>query len=135
MREKTSIARCLAPFFFCLLTAGCGSDNGLATVTGTVTLDDQPLANATVQFRPTSSKRASSFGRTDDEGRYKLMRTVTTAGSMPGEYIVSIRTADTLFADGTDDTEQEERVPAKYNTKSELERTVEPGRNTFDFDL
>ena len=135
MRKGTSLVRCLAPFFFCLLTAGCGSDDGLATVMGTVTLNGQPLADATVQFRPTSSEGASSFGRTDAEGRYKLMRTVKTAGAMPGEYIVSIRTADTLFADGGDETEQEERVPAKYNTQSELKHAVEPGTNTIDFDL
>jgi hypothetical protein len=48
---------------------------------------------------------------------------------------VSIRTADTLFTDGQDDSESVERVPARYNAKSELERTVEPGENSFDFEL
>ena len=120
---------------FCLLTAGCSSDDGLATVTGTVTLNGQPLPNATVQFRPTSSDGVVAFGRTDAEGQYKLMRTVKVAGALPGEYSVSIRTADTLFSDGQDDTNQEERVPARYNDQTELTRSVEPGENTFDFAL
>jgi hypothetical protein len=107
----------------------------MATVSGQVTLNGQPLANATVQFRPVSADGASSFGLTDDEGSYDLMRTVKTRGAMPGEYVVSIRTADTLFDDGSDDAEQVERVPAEYNARSELKRTVEAGRNTFDFEL
>ena len=54
---------------------------------------------------------------------------------MPGEYVVAIRTAGTGFGDHDEEFERFERVPAKYNTQTALKRTVEPGRNTINFDL
>jgi hypothetical protein len=54
---------------------------------------------------------------------------------MPGEHIVSIGTAGTFIDDEGYEVERKERVPAKYNTRTELKRTVQPGRNTIDFEL
>ena len=120
---------------FCLLVAGCRSENDLAKVKGKVTLNGQPLQGAIVEFRPTAAEGSPSAAQTDAKGRYELMYTFTTAGAMPGEHVVSIRTAETCFDDEGNEIERVERVPARYNSQTELTRTVEPGRNTFNFEL
>ena len=118
-----------------LLVAGCGPGNGMARVTGTVTLGGQPLESATVEFLPADDQGAPASGHTDAQGRYELMYTYDTAGIPPGEYIVSIRTEETFFDDQGNERERQERVPARYNAQTELKRTVEPGGNTIDFGL
>ncbi len=135
MTRTTHAARCLTPILLCLLSAGCGSGGDLARVKGKVTLDGQPLEDATVQFQPTAKGGAPSSGKTDSKGRYELMYTFDTRGAMPGEHVVSITTAGTDFDEAGNEFEREERVPAKYNRKTTLKRTVEPGGNTIDFEL
>ena len=135
MRRTTRAVLGLAPIVLCLLAAGCGSGDDLARVKGTVTLNGEPLANATVDFRPVAPEGSPSAGETDEEGRYELMYSFEKRGAAPGEYVVSIRTAGTYFDEQGNELEREELVPPKYNTQSELKRTVEPGGNTFDFEL
>jgi hypothetical protein len=48
---------------------------------------------------------------------------------------VSIETAGTDFDDQGNEIERPERVPARYNSQTGLKRTVDPGKNTIDFDL
>ena len=124
-----------ATVMLCLLPAGCGPENDLATVKGTVTLNGRPLEGATVEFQPTAHGTAPSAAKTDAKGRYELMYTFDVRGAVSGEHIVSIRTAETCFDDRGNELQQEERVPAKYNKHTELKRSVEPGRNKFDFEL
>jgi hypothetical protein len=119
----------------CLPVAGCGSADNLAKVTGKVTLDGKVLTDATVEFQPIAEGGSPSSGSTDAEGRYELMYTFRTPGALPGEHVVSIRTAGTYFDDQGNELERPERVPAEYNDQTKLRRTVVPGTNTFDFDL
>lgn len=135
MRRTTHAVPCLTTVVLCLLLTGCGSEDGLAKVKGKVTLDGQPLEGAVVQFQPTGGNSSSSAGITDSEGRYELMFTFTTPGAIPGEHIVSIRTAKSYYEEERCGDEKDERVPTRYNSRTELSRTVEPGRNTIDFDL
>jgi hypothetical protein len=93
------------------------------------------LEGAIVQFQPVASDGSPSAGKTDSRGRYELMHSFTTPGVMPGEHMVTIRTAAAYYDDEGSDARQTERVPAKYNSQTELRRTVEPGRNTIDFEL
>jgi len=74
-----------------LATAGCGG-NGLVTVTGKVTLDGQPLSDATVIFVPVegANKTTTPGGRTDESGVFYLMTREPNDGAMPGEYNVTI---------------------------------------------
>jgi len=135
MTRTTYAVRCLAPVLFFPLIAGCGSGDDLAQVKGKVTLNGQPLQGATVKFQPTAEGGSPSFGETDAHGRYELMYSFNTPGVMPGEHVVSIRTAATFFDEAGNELEREERVPARYNTQTELKRTVEPGTNTINFEL
>src|SRR5437868_8923013 len=72
---------------------GCGRGN-LAPVSGRVTLDDKPLARATVIFQPVSQERnpgPGSAGKTDDQGQFTLqMMTGTVQGAILGKHKVSI---------------------------------------------
>ncbi len=135
MRKPIPAVRYSTLILFGLITAGCGSADGLARVKGTVTLRGQPLEGAVVDFRPLEPGGSPSSGITDAEGRYVLMHNFNTAGAMQGEHVVSIRTAQTIFDDQGIEHESEECVPANYNTHTQLKRTVEAGRNTIDFDL
>src|SRR5262245_9061165 len=51
---------------------GCGTRADLATVTGKITIDGQPLPDAFVVFAPTASG-TSSRGKTDAGGNYEMM--------------------------------------------------------------
>jgi len=76
--------------------SGCGSKGSNlpkpVLVTGTVTLDGKPLANATVYFRPEGDKMGTgSTGTTDANGKYELVTSFgneTKPGAIPGKYRV-----------------------------------------------
>ena len=121
-----------------LLPLGCGgggSDLDLKGVGGTVTLDGQPLPDATVVFTPKGGGR-QVFGLTDEDGEYELAYTTSGEGAPPGEYIVAIRTFRAPEEDpdtGEMKPAVPERVPTAYNSPSTLLVTV-PG-DSYDFDL
>ena len=113
------------------LALGCsGADPGpeLAEVTGTVTLDNQPLPNARVVFLPEDGPASAAI--TNDAGEYELMGKSGVKGGVPGKNRVEISTD----LDGTRDRAKEKALP-KYNTASTLEAQVELGSNNFDFKL
>ena len=114
-----------------LLSGGC-SDGGpeLGTVSGKVTLDGQPLADALVTFVP--EKGRSSSGRTNEEGEYELKYTPERSGAVLGNHIVRITTVD---SDSESRDPAKEKLPAQYNIDTELEATVESGENEKNFDL
>jgi hypothetical protein len=114
---------------------GCGSDVSLGEVSGTVTLDDQPLPDATVKFHP-MRKGAPSAAVTDSTGKYTLQFTREKAGAVVGDHRVEI----TTFREENPDSEPPtarvaEKVPMKYNVQTELTAKVEDGTNTRDFAL
>lgn len=114
-----------------LVLSGCGGNQNLAVVTGRVTLNGQPLPKAFVTFVPQDGKGAPAFGKTDADGRYQMMFSDTQTGAWVGKNLVRISTADAISPEKT----IPEQVPVIYNTKSDLIRTVEQGKNQFDFDL
>lgn len=122
-------------FSVCLL--GCGSSGPeIASVEGTVTLDGQPLANASVVFVPEGGRPAGAS--TDAQGKYVLNFSGGRKGALPGKNVVRI---STLMGETTDDNGQmvpgtPETIPAKYNAQSTLEFNVEAGKvNVADFAL
>jgi hypothetical protein len=77
-----------------LCIIGCGGPS-FVPVSGKVTLDDKPLAGATVGFYPLSVKPGTpapnSSGRTNDKGEYTLTAaTSKTKGAAVGKHRVSI---------------------------------------------
>lgn len=119
-------------------------------VSGVVTLDGEPLPNATVYFTPVdkTSGAQQSVGRTNEAGEYKLQTLLgkADAGTTPGDYVVTIDCVDEVATGGTttnDDGEEVpemeeiQRVPSRYlnGETSGLKATVVKGSNTFDFAL
>ena len=109
-----------------------------ARVSGTVTLDGNPLPNARVQFVPDSSKAtegALAYGTTDAEGKYEL-ETATVRGAIVGHHRISVEAR----AQPKDefDTLPELLTPAFYGDveTSKLTAEVADGeRNTVDLKL
>ncbi|NQT15322.1 MAG: hypothetical protein HQ582_21375 [Planctomycetes bacterium] len=117
---------------FCM--TGCfGGGPELGTVTGTVTLDGKPLAEAQVTFQPKDG--SYSVGTTDSAGRYELEYTRDKPGAIVGSHIVRIKTQTTSTDESGNEIQVPQRVPEKYNYRSMLLRQVEPGENRFDFKL
>lgn len=114
---------------------GCGSSDHppLGRVSGVVTLDGQPLADADVTFQPEGAGRAS-VGTTDAEGQYELVYLNDVDGAIVGSNRVLI----TTFRDGADDGSTPsvpEKLPKRYHSESEVTVEVAKGSNTFDFEL
>jgi hypothetical protein len=115
-----------------LLLAGCGG--GASTVSGSVSLDGQPLTrtesrNITIMFTPESGGAPAS-ALVDESGEFSLA-TGARAGLAPGKYIV------TLAAIEVTGGKKQVVTPARYsNAKdTDLRADVQPGSNNFDFEL
>ena len=117
------------------LAIGCGESGAdLGSVEGTVTLDGQPLVKAMVDFQPMDDAERSSYdGQTDEAGHYVLHATASQKGAEPGDYTVHITLPKR--ADDDPNAKTAPKLPAKYNTQSELKATVKVGKNTFDWPL
>lgn len=125
---------------FALLTAmfvlGCGGGRSdLGRVAGVVTLDGQPLPNATLMFQPDSAGPAS-YGMTDAQGKYTMMYDQSTQGAVIGTHTVRI----TTFQEGDKEADppiapSAEILATRFNRESELRQEVQPGNNSIDFAL
>jgi hypothetical protein len=88
---------------------GCGSDEDnihLVRVTGTITQNGKPLANAGVSFVPQTGNKDSTPGvdETGPEGNY-MLRFKSRTGVAPGKYKVVITPPDEVA---------ESKVPEKF---------------------
>ncbi len=132
MRRVRLIAALLAG-----TAAGCGGGS-TADVSGTVTLDEKPLAGATVTFTPTTTKDdgvGGSYAKTEADGRYRLR---TVVGDKSGAAIGKHKVTISLSKENPANPEAavKDLVPAKYNAKSELTFDVPAGGTSqADFKL
>lgn len=112
--------------FGCLAFIGCG-DSGpeLGQISGTVTVDGQPVEGLQVEFQPEQGRPAMGF--TDQQGHYTVEYTAGRAGAMLGPHQVRISVPA--------GSQVPVKIPAKYNSRTELTAQVEPGSNQFDFQL
>jgi hypothetical protein len=101
----------------------------IADVRGVVTLDGKPLEAATVLFQPAEGR--GSVGRTDAEGRYRLLYTPRALGARIGPCNVRISTTD----DDDGRIGVDERVPRRYFEPGALAAEVAARSNVFDFHL
>jgi len=72
-----------------MAAAGCGGKDKPVKVSGVVTLDGAPLADAKVTYINTSGGR-SAWGLTDSEGKFALTTITSNDGALPGEYKVTV---------------------------------------------
>ncbi len=113
-----------------LLGCGGGGDKPqLATVSGQVTLDGNPLANVSVVFE--SENGQVSYGGTDSTGKYELSFRDGAKGAEVGKNTVRISTV----LDHPEPPGYKDPIPAKYNADSTLSVEVQPGPNTHNFEL
>lgn len=116
------------------LLVGCGGP-ARAQVTGTVTLDGQPLETGMISFEPIGGDGQSAGGGIKD-GRYTL-------DASPGEMRVAIRANKVVgktklynTPDSPTIDKVEEIIPARYYAPSELKVTLKPGSNeNVNFEL
>jgi hypothetical protein len=138
--KRCSIIRSLE-FRICLvvgacnlvLLLGCGKPEHpeVGRVSGVVTLDGQPLPDATVMFQPTEGR--ASIATTDSAGKYSLIYLDGVPGALLGSHKVIIRT-EIPGEDGQPPIAKE-KLPRKYHEQTELTAEVKPGSSKFDFAL
>ncbi|HEX3150404.1 MAG TPA: hypothetical protein VHR66_20165 [Gemmataceae bacterium] len=124
----THIARFVG---FCLtvvaiVATGC-QGGSTSTLTGTVTVDGQPLKDGAVRFIPLDPSKGGTAGAVIKDGTFTCQVPV---GEMRVEFngakVVGKRKAyDTPDSPMVDIVE--ELLPAKYNTQSELKITIKGG--------
>lgn len=141
--NHTSVA--ILAVLACLAAVGCGAEFPTANVSGVVTLDGEPLQNASLYFQPQRVDASPvvgppSIGVTDAEGRYVLKTSEGTSGAVIGPHVVSISTFESRMVDPKNSDRQEvvsqERVPKRYRAASELTIAVpSSGVPDADFDL
>jgi len=108
------------------------------TVTGTVRLDNKPLATGSIAWIPIEGTPGpGGGGGINNEGKYEIKR-----GLRPGRYRVEIRSTRTLSRKVLNPTvpaelvdEEVSVIPQQYNSKSSLIREVGSGSKVFDFNL
>lgn len=141
MRDVFLIAALL---FLVPALSGCGASDQpqLGLVTGSVMLDNEPVAGVSVTFQPDNGRPA--IGTTDANGDYKLTYKPQTPGCKVGHCRVIIGYEEggeeSVEMEGDDavqtpDKSTKKKIPAEYNTESNLEVDVKPGENVFTFDL
>jgi hypothetical protein len=99
------------------LLAGCGGVRGPKTVSvsGTVKLDGNPLTDAEVHF---VSEKHSGFGKTDSQGKFKLV-----TGAEPGQNKIYF----SKIIGGTDSGSPESRLNDPEQVRAAAMSRAEPG--------
>ncbi len=157
LKEKIALKLPLMALMICCFgCSGGGTDIDLGTVTGVVTMDGKPLANAIVVFAP--EKGNPSTDQTDTNGNYEPTYNKNAKGAVLGKHKVSITMGEPPAAEVDPDADisqaaaetgigfeeeanpngkaaKKDPIPAKYNTQTELTADVKAGANTFDFKL
>ncbi len=112
-----------------LASAGCGGGSGQRPVSGTATLDGQPVENGEIAFYPADGAGTPQGGPITD-GKFQFEASV---GQKRVE-ITATREAATPAPDGLPNYVS--YIPAKYNSKSTLTQTVEDhADNVFVFEM
>lgn len=146
--RRPFMRRTLLLVAFCALLppiTGCG-DKGPQRheVYGKVTFLKEPLDEGLIEFEPLENQGTKS-GAGIKDGEYRIPK---DKGLFSGRYKVTIYGGDGFSGggDASPDTpkrksvaglvKDKERIPAKYNTQSTIEKEVIEGkRNEFNFDI
>jgi hypothetical protein len=136
---------------------GCGEGGPtLGKVTGKVTLDGKPVPDVAVTFMPTEG--GSGSGITDASGNYELTHSngkgtpigknkvaVTTVNKpqsaaidlsqIPSDSPEYAKAAAAASSAGEYNVKFTEPIPAKYNTKTELQFDIKSGSQVINLEL
>ena len=121
----------------CLVLGGCGSSDR-SSVTGTVTLDGQPLEKGSINLMPMPGTKSPTAGAQIVDGNFTVaakggtfagkFRVEITASRPSGKKIPHPMTGEMIEA-------TEQFLPAKYNKQSELQVEITEGTNQLEFPL
>jgi hypothetical protein len=125
---------------------GCGEAHDKLpreAVSGTVTLDGQPLPRGVLQMNPANQKDGTACGALIEDGKFTIPR---EQGPVPGEYLVVINSSQGEGGGGgapagapgpvTTAERPKELIPPQYNTDSKLTVQIKAGApNTLEFAL
>ena len=132
-QRTTVVLAILMLVWVALCLGGCGGNDGRVKVTGTVSVDGQPLKSGSISFQPVAGNAAPSSGGGVIGGQFDLP---ADRGLMPGKYQVTIaafRSTGRMFPGPVASPES---VPIKFNEADKLEATiVAGGKNHFEFQL
>lgn len=135
-KHRTQTVLCVGLTAGLLFVLGCGGDQR-QSLTGTVTLDGQPLAEGSITFMPQAGTTSPSAGANITEGRFSIS---AEKGLLPGVFRVEItakrKTGEQVMSDTAGMVEQYEQfLPACYNRESQLTATVPQGGKPLEFAL
>jgi hypothetical protein len=138
------VASCLFLMAICLpaIMVGCGRSKRLG-VEGTVTLDGKPLPNGNITLTPQQGTASPTAGAMVTQGEFSIP---AAGGVLPGKFRVEIisrhrsgRKVPDFRAPGHQGElvdAEEQYLPAKYNSQSELTAEVKSdGPNKLKFEL
>ena len=140
MNSKCLNAWNLVWLLLAVVATGCGGGGpGRYGVSGTVTFKGKNLDKGQITFSPAEQKGMQG-GAEIVNGSYKID---AKQGLTAGKYKVSISSPEggTSVAAGENPGDPAEvklpteRIPEKYNAKTELTKDVTDGDNKFDFNL
>src|SRR5947209_14577793 len=86
-----------------IVLAGCSNSSRLPTypVTGTVTMQGQPVAGAAITFVPTGKEGEAASAITDAAGKYALTTWRAGDGARPGQYRVKVSKQEQTAVDSS----------------------------------
>jgi hypothetical protein len=132
-------------FALAVLAVGCGGSKKFAPVSGKVTLNGEPLANATVSFQPIAKEGSTdagpgSTGTTNDKGEFSLTVATGERGAVVGKHrvIISSLNAKSGTEDRRGGPELYDKVPHRYAPGEPNALIIEVpngGTNKADFPL
>ena len=132
--SKSKTLNALAGLFLLTLMVGCGGKP--AVVTGTITVDGEPLTQGSVTFAPSNGGLRAS-GVIQSDGSYEI-RTNRDAGLDIGEYDVAVVSREVIItSSNTPPMPGKYLAPKRYGKvkTSGLHYAVQKGSNIIDIDL
>jgi len=112
--------------------AGCGSRVG--TVSGSVTIDGQPVDQGVISYVPAEASGTPATAQIVG-GKYQVSTEVGKKFVQISAPVVVGRRKEYEGPDAPLVEITEERLPPKYNSQTELTFEVQPGANTKDWKL
>ncbi|MDB5336810.1 MAG: hypothetical protein JWN70_2429 [Planctomycetaceae bacterium] len=136
--------KCRSKIVWCVVAvgllagAGCGGGDGIPQVypvSGVVTRNGTPLANANVEFIPAKGRPSSAT--TDQDGNFVLEYQAKVPGALPGEHLVVVAER---FQGASADGPAAPRTPAAMPREPQTYRLskplhVEENENSFQIDV